>query len=38
LFSTGLGNGLSLADRQTQLEGVDNEEVSWLLLLSFIHL
>ena len=28
LFSTGLGNGLSLADRQTQLEGVDNEEVS----------
>ena len=38
LFSTGLGNGLSLADRQSQLEGVDNEEVSWLLLLSFIHL
>jgi hypothetical protein len=37
LFSTGLGNGLALADRQTQLEGVD-EEVYWLLLFSFIHL
>jgi hypothetical protein len=38
LFFAGLGNGPSLANHQTQLEGVDDEELLRLLSLSIYSL